>query len=194
MSSSIGGSKCSGPSPAKPRKRCKGATDQFGIQVFDDEDQLRPAVAVRPPLKMGRRMHKALYTIDGYRPRFPAQRQQPFDTQYPGAVPVEQHRQPDAEAAPVDRLLDNDREGAGLGVRDCPIRLADGLDPKNPAIWNPGLRFRSGRTLRQRWKDEDKRLAPRPPDREIPPIRAKLAFPVGKEEEIDRVDLVKEPV
>src|SRR5450755_4763655 len=47
-SNPTGGSKCGGSSRAEPYKGCEGSTDQFGIQIFDDEDQLRPAVAVGP--------------------------------------------------------------------------------------------------------------------------------------------------
>src|SRR5258708_28274919 len=125
MSNRVGGNQSRGSGDTEPCEGCERATDQLGIEVFDDEDQLRPASAVGPGLKMGWRMHEVLPRMDGNRSRLPAQRQQSFDPQDLGAVPVEQHCQPDAEAAPVDRLLDNDREGPGLAVRNRAVRLAD---------------------------------------------------------------------
>src|SRR5229473_1175361 len=97
MSNRVGGNQSRGSGDTEPCEGCERATDQLGIEVFDDEDQLRPAFAVGPGLKMGWRMHEVLHRMDGNRSRLPAQRQQSFDPQDLGAVPVEQHCQPDAE-------------------------------------------------------------------------------------------------
>ena len=77
----------------------------LGVEVPADEDEPRAAVVVRPGVEVHGRMDDVLDGVDEQRP-VAADVEQALDPQDLAAARVEQHRQPDPEAEPVDRPVE----------------------------------------------------------------------------------------
>src|SRR5579864_4643156 len=90
------------------------------LNSLHDENETGSMIIVRPVAQMGWRVHQMLHPVHGNGPFFTCQRQYPLDPQNSFAMPVEQHGQPDAEGRPVERLVDDDREGADTPMLRCP--------------------------------------------------------------------------
>jgi hypothetical protein len=88
----------------------------IGFETIHDEDQPRAANLIRPGAKMLRRVDEMLHAMHSHRIGLVDNRENPLDPKDARAVSVDEHRQPDSESGPVQRLVDNERERSNPGV------------------------------------------------------------------------------
>ena len=107
------------PIPREPFGGCaaEGAErslDQCRIEPAGDEYQTRAPIPIGPRAQMPRRMHQMLHRMHRHRRCRVGDIEDALDPQQRIAMAVEQHRQPDAEPRPIDRLVEAERQRADI--------------------------------------------------------------------------------
>ena len=95
------------------------------VEAAADEDEPRAPVVVRPGVEVHRRVDDVLDAVHEQRP-VAADVEQPLDPEDVLAARLQQHRQPDAERVPVERLVEDERSTALTSPCSCVVgRVAD---------------------------------------------------------------------
>ena len=140
--------------PARPRpaavvlaarERQQRSAEPVHVEPSADQDEARAAVVVRPGVEVPGGWTTCWTASRSTGPSPPTSRS-PLTRRMSSPVRVEQHREPDAEAEPVERLVEHERDRADVALVAVPV-----------LVGGRRLRYPEARVVR-----------PRPPDAEEP--------------------------